>query len=43
VSIALSGEMQPVVAAILMPVSSITIVLFTSGVSWLAAKGLKLG
>lgn len=42
VSIALSGDMQPVVAAILMPVSSITIVLFTSGASWVAARRIKL-
>lgn len=42
VSIALSGDMKPVFAAILMPLSSISIVLFTTGASLLVAKRLGL-
>ena len=38
---AVKGDLQPVVAAILMPVSSISIVLFTTGMSTLFAKKLK--
>jgi Cu+-exporting ATPase len=35
-SFAVQGTLSPVVAAILMPLSSITIILFTTGMSWLA-------
>jgi P-type Cu+ transporter len=38
---AVSGQLEPVIAAILMPISSISIVLFTSGATFLLAK--KLG
>ncbi|MEZ4950217.1 MAG: HAD-IC family P-type ATPase [Saprospiraceae bacterium] len=41
-SYAVTGTLSPVVAAILMPASSVTIVLFGVGMSsWLAKKGLK--
>ncbi len=42
VSIAVSGLMQPLIAAILMPISSISILLLTFGLSNLSAKSLKL-
>lgn len=35
-SFAVQGTLSPVIAAILMPLSSITIILFTTGMSWLA-------
>ncbi len=38
---AVSGQLEPVIAAILMPISSISIVLFTSGATFMLAK--KLG
>lgn len=37
---AVSGQLEPVIAAILMPVSSISIVLFTSGATFVLAKRL---
>lgn len=39
-SFAVSGTLSPVVAAILMPASSISIILFTTGLSWLVARPL---
>lgn len=42
ISFAVQGELSPVVAAILMPISSVTIVLFTTGSSWLAARKIGL-
>jgi len=42
VSIALSGNMQPLVAAILMPISSISILLLTFGLAQIGAKYFKL-
>jgi Cu+-exporting ATPase len=41
-SIAVRGEMSPLVAAILMPLSSISIILFTTTVSRIKAKNLGL-
>ena len=41
-SFAVMGTLSPVVAAILMPISSISIILFTNGLSHLAAMKLKL-
>jgi Cu+-exporting ATPase len=41
-SFAVTGTLSPVVAAILMPISSISIILFTNGLSWWSAKKLKL-
>lgn len=38
---AVSGQLQPVIAAILMPISSVSIVLFTSGATLLHAKKLE--
>lgn len=38
---AVSGQLEPVVAAILMPISSISIVLFTSGASILLSRRMK--
>ena len=38
---AVSGQLQPVIAAILMPISSISIVLFTSGATLIFAKRLR--
>ncbi|MCU0359185.1 MAG: heavy metal translocating P-type ATPase metal-binding domain-containing protein [Bacteroidia bacterium] len=38
---AVSGQLQPVIAAILMPISSVSIVLFTSGATLLLAKKLR--
>jgi P-type Cu+ transporter len=40
VGFAISGNLQPVIAAILMPISSITMVLFTTGATNLMAKRL---
>ncbi|MEN9349017.1 MAG: hypothetical protein RLZZ77_2528 [Bacteroidota bacterium] len=42
ISFAVQGELSPVVAAILMPISSVTIVLFTTGSSWIAARRIGL-
>lgn len=39
-SFAVQGTLSPVVAAILMPMSSITIILFTTGMSWIAYRRL---
>ncbi len=39
---ATQAELRPVIAAILMPASSISIILFTTGVSWLYAKKRNL-
>lgn len=39
-SFAVQGTLAPVVAAILMPLSSISIILFTNGLSWLSASKL---
>lgn len=39
---AVSGELQPVIAAILMPVSSISIVVITTGLSSWFASGIKV-
>lgn len=41
-SFAVQGTLQPVIAAILMPLSSLTIILFTTGSSQLAARRLGL-
>ncbi|MBX7051399.1 MAG: heavy metal translocating P-type ATPase metal-binding domain-containing protein [Flavobacteriales bacterium] len=41
-SFAVTGTLSPVVAAILMPISSISIILFTNGLSHLSALKLKL-
>jgi Cu+-exporting ATPase len=41
-SIAMQGNMSPMIAAILMPASTLTIVLITSCTSSLIAKGLGL-
>ena len=38
---ATQGTLQPVIAAILMPISSVSIVLFTTGMSSLLARKLK--
>jgi Cu+-exporting ATPase len=40
-SFAVQGTLEPVIAAILMPVSSISIVLFTSGMAWFYSINLK--
>jgi len=37
-SFAVQGMLTPIVSAILMPVSSITIIAFTTGATWLTAK-----
>ena len=42
VSFAVSGQLKPLIAAILMPISSISILLLTFGLSNLSAKYLKL-
>jgi Cu+-exporting ATPase len=42
VGLAIRGEMEPVLAAILMPISSFTIMLFTTGGTWFVAKKLGL-
>jgi P-type Cu+ transporter len=39
---AIQGSLSPVIAAILMPISSISIIIFTTGISRLAAKKLRL-
>jgi P-type Cu+ transporter len=42
VGLAVQGELAPVWAAILMPLSSISIVLFTTGASWMVSKSIGL-
>ena len=42
ISFAVQGNLQPVVAAILMPLSSLTIILFTTGASQIAARQVGL-
>jgi len=39
---ATTAQLHPVIAAILMPASSLTIILFTTGASWVAARRLGL-
>jgi Cu+-exporting ATPase len=41
-SFAVQGMLTPIVSAILMPVSSITIIAFTTGATWLTAKSKGL-
>jgi Cu+-exporting ATPase len=42
VGLAVQGNMQPVIAAILMPISTISIILFTTGASRFFASRLRL-
>ncbi|MEZ5017557.1 MAG: heavy metal translocating P-type ATPase metal-binding domain-containing protein [Flavipsychrobacter sp.] len=42
-AISMQGKMNPMIAAVLMPASTLTIVLITTGLSALAAKRLNLG
>jgi len=41
-SFAVSGRLSPLIAAVLMPVSSVSVVLFTTGMTRLTAKKMKL-
>jgi Cu+-exporting ATPase len=42
VGLAVQGEMEPVLAAILMPISSFSIMLFTTSGTWFVAKNLNI-